>query len=171
MLQEFHKRPTDFTRYVIANGSEIEIRELEAKILSLLDVAHNKNFYNMHNGDGKFYNKGGYKLGPKTEEHKLKLSLSHKGLLKGKKQTKEHIEKRIETKKKLGIHHSEETKKKISEFRKSDKNPAFLRCWITNGIDNKFILKDKQLLKGWKYGRNRDKDSAGRFQKKTYTIP
>jgi len=58
MIKEYNTRPLDFTRQVIAEGTYKEIRLLEAKILQSANAAVNESFYNMNNGDGKFYQNG-----------------------------------------------------------------------------------------------------------------
>lgn len=75
MLEEYNKRSEDFTRQIIARGSFSDIRILEAKILDSLNVKEDRQFYNMHNGNGNFYLKG------HTEEYKKRMSV----LLTGKK--------------------------------------------------------------------------------------
>jgi len=107
MKQEYKKRPLDFSRQIIAEGQYKDILKLEEKILKSVDAAHNLDFYNLHNGDGKFFNKGlseetkrkigeankiskkgcipwnkgkqGYQTVPASEERKLKIALSKIG--------------------------------------------------------------------------------------------
>lgn len=50
MLEEYKKRPQDFTRQIVASGKTEDIRKLETKILMSADAATNESFYNMHNG-------------------------------------------------------------------------------------------------------------------------
>lgn len=49
-----------------------------------------------------------------------------------------------------GKHHSEETRKKISETKKG---VSINRVWVTDGVTNKFISKDDPIPEGWRYGR------------------
>jgi len=59
-----------------------------------------------------------------------------------------------------GRHHTEDTKKKISEKNSGllvgEKNPSFGMSWITNGVDSLKVNKEKideYLNNGWKRGR------------------
>lgn len=70
MLQEYNERPNDFTRQIIAQGNYSDLLVLETYVLKSVDAKYSKDFYNMHNGDGKFYNK------KHTEETKRKQSIS-----------------------------------------------------------------------------------------------
>lgn len=103
MLQEYNERISDFSRIIIASGTYSDLLTLEAKILKSSDAKHNPDFYNMHNGDGKFYNKQhtketkskitgrpkggtswnkglkGYKVGPCSEERKIKIGNANRG--------------------------------------------------------------------------------------------
>jgi len=58
MLQEYKKRPQDFTREVLASGSSSDMLNFETKILTAANAAKDPMFYNMHNGNGKFVLKG-----------------------------------------------------------------------------------------------------------------
>lgn len=64
----------------------------ESRFLKRVQASKSKNWFNMHNGDGKFVNKGGYRLteitksrmrGPKSESHreKLKIHLDNKRVI------------------------------------------------------------------------------------------
>jgi hypothetical protein len=97
MLEEYKKRPEDFTRQIIAQGSFTDIRNLESAILKSINVKLDEQFYNQHNSDGKFYLKG------HTQKSKDAIGKAHKG-----KKSPFLIERN-----KLGL--SEETRKKISE--------------------------------------------------------
>lgn len=103
MKEEFQKRPNDFSRQIIAYGRYEDLLTLETLILRNCDARNNSDFYNMHNGDGKFYNfkhtektkrkitgrkpggipwnkgKSGYKTKPCSEERKNKISKANKG--------------------------------------------------------------------------------------------
>lgn len=90
------------------------------------------------------YGKSAMKGKHHTDETKKKMSNSAKGKtgtwMKGRKFTEEH-------------------KRKISEYRKTlcrEKNSAFDRKWITNGIEVKFIKKEElefYLKNNWRLGR------------------
>lgn len=54
MIEEYNLRSSDFTRQIIAEGTEKDIRKLENKILTSLDAASDINFYNKHNGFGEY---------------------------------------------------------------------------------------------------------------------
>lgn len=68
MLSEHNKRPNDFTRQIIAEGNIDDMLSLETAILKSVDAKNDKQFYNMHNGNGKFILKG------HTEETRILLS-------------------------------------------------------------------------------------------------
>jgi len=73
MLEQYQSRSEDFSRKIIAKGSYDDMIALECAILRSANAAKDMDYYNQHNGDGKFYNKG------HTEDSKLKISLSNKG--------------------------------------------------------------------------------------------
>ena len=56
MLQEYTKRPQDFTRQIVAEGNVDDIRKLEYKILKSVNAANDDLFYNQHNGFGTYLN-------------------------------------------------------------------------------------------------------------------
>ena len=58
MLEEYNKRPEDFTRQIVAEGTWDEMFKFEGKLLSAFDVKNDHGFYNQHNGSGDFRNKG-----------------------------------------------------------------------------------------------------------------
>lgn len=129
MIEEYRKRPEDFSRQIVAHGSLADIRKLEAKILQSVNASVNENFYNKHENDGFFFD--GWKKGEMTEEHRAKLSAAKKGrklseshrqnILNnrtGKKNSPEHKKALIESR--IGSKHTEESKKKMSESRKNN---------------------------------------------------
>lgn len=71
--EEYNKRRSDFTREIIATGSIVDMLALETKLLTAINAKENDQFYNMHNGDGKFVNKG------HTEATRQKMSILAKG--------------------------------------------------------------------------------------------
>lgn len=97
MLEEYNKRPEDFSRQIVAEGNWLEMRILESKILMGFDVKNDDKFYNMHNSDGNFY------LKFHTKESKKKISKSKTG------------KKRPDVSLRNKNGHSEETKKLISK--------------------------------------------------------
>lgn len=78
MKEEYNKRPNDFTRQIIANGTYSEVRVLEKAILNSVDAKNNMDFYNQQNGNGDFYLKNN------TEETKRLISEKKKDKLLGK---------------------------------------------------------------------------------------
>lgn len=101
-FEEYSKRPRDFTRQVIAEGTVEECAKLETSILKSADAMHSNEFYNRTNGDEKFV------LKHHTQESRSKISNSRKGMRMSE-----------ETKKKLHVLYvgkplSEEHKMKIS---------------------------------------------------------
>lgn len=131
MLEEYNKRPEDFSRQIVAEGNLSDIRKLETKILQSVNAALNEQFYNRHENDGFYFD--GWKKGEFTEEHRRKMSEAKKGkklseshrqnILNnrtGKKNSPEHKAALVASR--IGSKHSEETKRKISETKK--KNPV-----------------------------------------------
>jgi hypothetical protein len=70
MLEEYNKRPQDFKREVMAFGSYNDMINFETKILKAANAAEDMSFYNQHNGDGNFFNKG------HTEATRAKLKIA-----------------------------------------------------------------------------------------------
>lgn len=107
-----------------------EAREWEHRFLCKVKASTNPIWLNQHNGDGEFFNKGGRKL---SEEHRRKLSEAFKGIPKpgtsiamkgnnhnkGKKFSDESKSKcsksKIGNQNRVGIKHSDDIKKLISE--------------------------------------------------------
>ena len=129
MLEEYRKRPEDFSRQIVAHGSLSDVRKLEAKILKAVNASVNENFYNKHENDGFFFD--GWKKGEMTEEHRAKLSAAKKGKKlsenhrrnilhnrTGKTNSPEHKKALIESR--IGSKHTEQSKKKMSEARKNN---------------------------------------------------
>jgi hypothetical protein len=56
-----------------------------------------------------------------------------------------------------GLHHTEETKRKIAEKnsinQKAENNSQFGTCWVTNEKENKKIKKEEIIPDGWRLGR------------------
>jgi len=129
MLDEYKKRPDDFSRQIIAEGNLKDIRKLEAKILQSVNARLNEQFYNKHDNDGFYFD--GWKSGTHTEEHLKNMSIAASK----RKRTEEHINKLHEGRRasknsqehkaaliasRIGSTHNEETKKKMSEKKLSN---------------------------------------------------
>jgi len=129
VLEQYKQRPKDFIRQIIAKGNYKDIRNLEHYLLKKVNASKNENFYNQHNGDGKFYCKG------HTKETKLKIAEGGKGKtarigkengMYGKKHSEESKNKmREKAGHWQGKKHSEETKKKMSNSMKGLKHKSF----------------------------------------------
>lgn len=76
MMKEYKERPNDFTRQIIAEGDEEDIRILENKILKSANARLNEDFYNKHDNDGFYFE--GWKKGQFSEEHRRNMSLAAK---------------------------------------------------------------------------------------------
>lgn len=84
MMEVYNERPEDFTRQIVAEGSYENIMRLEEVILKSVNARMNEQFYNQHNGNGKFYLKhqtqsarqkiSESKLGVKNHNHSSKLT-------------------------------------------------------------------------------------------------
>lgn len=157
MLEEYKKRPSDFSRQIIAEGVLVDIRKLESKILKSVKASINEDFYNKHENDGLYFD--GWKKGEMTEEHRAKLAAAKRGKKlsenhrknilnnrKGKKNSPEHKAAIIASR--LGSKHSEESRKRMSESRK--KNPRLLELASLGGKASaeKRKLKKMQELQG-----------------------
>lgn len=125
MLEEYKKRPGDFTREIIAFGTYQEMIKLETAILKRVNAAKDPGFYNMHNGDGNFYNKG------HSDSTKQKLKIARN------KRTDKPRE---------GKPLSEESKKKASESAKkaalTDNRGKRLSENRGKGVDYSLLMKE-----------------------------
>lgn len=119
MMEEYNKRPSDFTRQIVAEGTFTDIRVLEAKLLDTINVKHDPDFYNQHNGNGDFYCKG------HTVETRKKIGLSSRGNTNTKGRKIHTVESKAaisahskNNKAALGSKHTEEWKAQQSERQK-----------------------------------------------------
>lgn len=110
MLKEYENRPKDFTRQIISTGSSEEMRILECKILQSVKAHLNEDFYNQHNGNGKFV------CLSHSEKSKQKISQSNKGS----KRSEETKQKMREARSKQIT--TDETRRKQSESAKKRAN-------------------------------------------------
>jgi len=53
-FEEYQKRPQDFTRQILAEGTQDDCLALETAILKAADAMHSEKFYNQTNGSEKF---------------------------------------------------------------------------------------------------------------------
>lgn len=142
VLPLYKANKDDWTREILVIGPADYIRDLEAKYLSALDAKHNKQSFNLHNGDGKFTTAGKklsiYPAHLFTKENILKKGLATKrawdeGLYADRKKMigDENPAKRIEVRQAIskaltgkqggrmtGKTHSLETKTKMAEARR-----------------------------------------------------
>ena len=74
MLKEYHERPQDFTRQILAHGTYTEMCNFETAILKSVNAAKNESFYNRAVNNGKREN-----LKPHSEHTKSLMSEAKKG--------------------------------------------------------------------------------------------
>jgi len=141
-LKEYNARPQDFTRQILASGSYDSMINFETKILKAVDARNDQNFYNMHNGDGKFLYKGGHKH---TDASRQKMSKSRIGR-KHSEQTKlkmRESQSKVErtSNNRQNYKHSAETKTNISKALvgrfTGEQSSQYGSFWVTNGTINK----------------------------------
>lgn len=70
--EQYQSRPQDFTRQIIAHGSQQDILHLESQVLLSVGAAQSDDFYNRSNGNGNFYHT------EHTAETKAKMSRTWK---------------------------------------------------------------------------------------------
>ena len=120
LLSEYKSRPSDFTRSIIAFGSDSDMISLETTILKSENARCSKDYYNMHNnnGPGAFTTKG------HSEKTKKKISES-----------------------KLGKNRSLESRAKQSYSVKGDKN-HFFRKTHSEEAKRKMTVDRKSIIGG-----------------------
>lgn len=74
-LNEYKKRPSDFSRKILAKGTYKDMYSLESSILKAEYVIDNNHYYNIAMNNGYFKNKGF----PLSEEHRKNISKGVKG--------------------------------------------------------------------------------------------
>jgi len=178
MLEEYKKRPEDFSRQIIADGEIEDIRKLEAKILKSANASLNEKFYNRHENDGFYFD--GWKKGEMTEDHRAKLSaakkgkklseshrlaLSNKNGRRGKTNSEEHKKALIESR--IGSTHTEESKNKMTESRKKLKNLSELASYAGKASAEKYKNDPErqkahsERMKKWWAERKLNKETYG----------
>lgn len=163
MMEEYNNRPEDFIRQIVAEGYYKDIRKLESVILKSMNAAVDEKFYNMHNGDGKFYCKGHTKetvrkinIGCKFPNGKDKRANYgvHNGMY-----GKSHTEDVKEKMRKNAGHwknkkHSEDTKEKMRKSKPEYFTSPKGKFWWNNAISQ--TLSKECPGEGWirgKFGR------------------
>ena len=110
MMEEYRKRPEDFTRQIVAEGRLDDIRKLESSILKSVKARLDEQFYNKHDNDGLYFD--GWKKGEFSDEHRKNMSIAASKRMK-KRISKEHLTALHEGRR--NSKNSEEHNRKISE--------------------------------------------------------
>jgi hypothetical protein len=148
MLEEYNKRPQDFKREVMAFGSYNDMINFETKILKATNAAEDKSFYNQHNGDGNFFNKG------HTEATRAKLKIAR-----NKRTDKPRLGKKLSEEGKIKASIAGKLRQQTPEGRaavlKAGRNSAALRVMRLK-TDPEFAAKySESVKKGWETRRLR----------------
>jgi|688.fasta_scaffold16680_7 hypothetical protein len=139
MMEEYNKRPKDFSRQIIAEGDLSDMRKFETKILQAVNARLDEQFYNMHN------NNGCYILKRHTESTKRKISESEKGKVVSQKSRLKMKNSKIGFKNnRWGTPHNEETKRKMSLSAQGRKFKE----------EHKYKLSQAKLGKSWFHNPN-----------------
>lgn len=167
MLEEYNKRPEDFTRMILAEGTQDDCLMLETSILRSVDAKHNPEYYNQRNDDEKFVLKhqtesskkllSRINMGhPVSKKTRKAVSVTHKGKDawnkgKGGYLTAESIDKMKMAH--LGKKHTAKTRVKMSRTHKSDHS-----LWVNlkPGHNKSKKMSEEQLKK--LRGRKRSKE-------------
>lgn len=150
LLEEYKKRPNDFSREILAFGTYNEMIKFETAILKAANAAKDPKFYNMHNGDGRFYNKG------HSEETKTKLKIAR-----NKRTDKPRLGKKLSEEGRLKASLRGKQRQLTAEGRetvlKAARRSAELRVARLN-TDPEYAAKYREsVLKGWETRRLRGK--------------
>lgn len=138
MLKEYKCRPLDFTRTIIAQGAEEDIRKLETKLLIAFDAAADDQFYNLHNYAQP--QKSGWSHGP---EARKKISENNKG-----RKVSAATRKLISESNKGRHSDSEETRKKKSLAQKGNQNTKGMLQYH-NGDKRILLRPDESVPEGF----------------------
>jgi len=125
MKEQYNKRPSDFTRQILAVGSVEDMVNFETVILTATDAASDKFFYNMHNNGSKFVHNQ-----PHTDETKIKFKLMHERrtkYAKGWKFNNEQLQRIRNARKKFWQNITEEERKELAAKKESPKKKAALQ--------------------------------------------
>ena len=72
MLEDYMRDRFVFTRQIVASGTHEDMVAFEAALLQSVDAKNDPQFYNQHNGDGKFTHNQ-----PHTSKSRAKMSKAH----------------------------------------------------------------------------------------------
>ena len=160
MMEQYKKRPNDFTRQIVAEGEWSDIRRLEARLLNTFNARDDDQFYNQSNGNDKFYSR------EKTEAHRKKISETLTGRKTGPRseQTKQKMRKpkSIEHKMKFvgnqnaaGVIRSPEAIEKVRQANLGRKNSPEAITNLTVGQKKRYENPEQKLIqrdaakRGW----------------------
>lgn len=130
MKKEYKVRPNDFIREIIAEGDYPLMQLFEETLLKTVDAANDDQFYNLHNGNGKFYLKG------HTDEAKQKMKANH-------------------TKSWTGREHTDETKSKMSKSMKGKKHKPYYGRPVSEETRQK--MRDAMKKSKWHIENTKEK--------------
>lgn len=159
MLEDYIDNPEHFKRLVLAYGSYADMILLESKLLAKVDAKRNNSYYNAHNGDGKFFNKGhtrqlaarmsliktGTKMPPRSAAYLKMLSERAKARVRS-----EEERSKISKTKKQRYDSSPELKELCRQRMLSESNVFRGSKWYTNGIIN---VRRQERPEGFWFGR------------------
>ena len=164
MMEEYNKRPDDFSRQIVACGSFTDIRKLEAVILQSVNAKLDEQFYNKHNGDGNFYLKA-HTQKTRNKIAAAKIGCSRPDLSERNKRgpSQKQIENQVKTKREKGLYlshnnpmygkkHSEKALQQMSEKKLGENNPNYGKKF-----SNEIRLKQSEARK--KYWEHKRKEA------------
>lgn len=193
VLEEYNKRPEDFTRQIIAEGTQDDCLMLETSILKSVDAKHNPEYYNQHNGDGKFILKKGHTKKPWSQERREEFSKTRKSKesvekwrksYSSYKPTQETLQKQKENTPRgekhwmygnhvqlpnfsfAGHHHTEESRKDMSQKRQGAGNPNYGKKHIFIQESRDRMSKSHIGKTTWMKGKHHNPDSIQKISKK-----
>ncbi len=163
-IQDQKNNPTHYKYKIIFHFDSVnKAVAFEIRLHNKFNVGINLSFYNQAKQTSIGFNRFGvsYLL---SDEQKDKIREGGKrGLVAARKKVKEMYPHSAF----YGKSHSDETKKKIglaSKNKVGEKNGAFGKIWITNGIESKMVLPNTELPVGWRKG-NLSNSSSTKFGK------
>lgn len=145
LLKEYNKRPEDFSRKIIADGHEPDIRKLEAVILQSANAAHDEGYYNKHMNDGFYFS--GWTTETITDAHRKNMSIAASKRVR----TPEHIE-------------------KLHNGRRNSKNsPEHNAAIVSHHTGKKISDETRQKMSLAKIGRKLSEDHKAKLGKHDYS--